>query len=153
MYWVGQKVPLVLKVKLKDTVLYFLPRTLLNNIFTILFHYLRPLFRQLHNSKFPKLIFFGKELFQVPFTVFQGRENFPLRKFCKDWTKWTSEGSMSGEYSRWIRNSQSSTYSFCLVIKETCGLALSCWKITGFLLTNSWCFSQNSAFSWSSWEK
>ena len=44
--------------------------TLLDSIFTILFHYLLPFFRQLHNSMFPKLfIFLSKELCQVPFTV------------------------------------------------------------------------------------
>ena len=35
----------------------FSPRTLLNNIFTSLFHYLLPFFRQLHNSIFPKLFY------------------------------------------------------------------------------------------------
>ena len=67
---------------------------------------------------------------------------FPLREFCKDWNKWISEGAMSGEYGRWIRTSQPSCNSFCLVIKETCGLELSWWKIImHFLLTNSGCFS------------
>ena len=49
---------------------------------------------------------------------------FPLRKFCRGWNKWTSEGTMSGEYSRWIRTSQPCYNSFCLVIKETCSLNL-----------------------------
>ena len=49
---------------------------------------------------------------------------FPLRKFCRGWNKWTSEGTMSGEYSRWIRTSQPCYNSFCLVIKETFGLNL-----------------------------
>ena len=35
----------------------FSPRTLLNNVFTVLFHYLLPFFRQLHNSIFPKYLF------------------------------------------------------------------------------------------------
>ena len=34
----------------------------------------------------------------MPFTVFQGIDNFPLREFCKDRNKWKSEGAMSGEY-------------------------------------------------------
>ena len=60
------------------------PRTLLNNVFTILFHYLLPFFRQLHNSIFPKLfIFLSKELFQVPFTVFQGNEIFPIKRILQ----------------------------------------------------------------------
>ena len=59
----------------------FSPRTLLNNIFTLLFHYFLPFFRQLHNFIFPKLfIFFSKELFQVPFTVFQGIETFSIKR-------------------------------------------------------------------------
>ena len=60
---------------------------------------------------------------------------FPLREFCKERNKWKSEGSISGEYSRWIRTSQPSCNSFCMVIKETYGLALSWWKIMRFLLT------------------
>ena len=60
---------------------------------------------------------------------------------------------MSGEYSRWNRTSQSSSNSFCLVIKETCGLGLSWWKIMHFLFTNSGCFSSSAAFSWSDWEQ
>ena len=60
---------------------------------------------------------------------------------------------MPGEYVGWIRTSQTSCNSICLVIKETCGLALSWWKITCFLLTNSGCFSLSAAFSWSNWEQ
>ena len=78
---------------------------------------------------------------------------FPLRKFCKDRNKWKSEGAMSGEYSGWIRTSQPSCNRFCLVIKETCGLALPWWKIMHFLLTNSGCFSSSAAFSWSNREQ
>ena len=43
--------------------------------------------------------------------------------------------------------------SFCLVIKETCRLALSWWKIMRFLLTNSGRFSSSAAFSGSNWEQ
>ena len=60
---------------------------------------------------------------------------------------------MSGEYGGWVRTSQPSCNSFCLVIKETRGLALSWWKIMRFLLTNSGHFSSNAAFSWSNWEQ
>ena len=75
----------------------FSPRTLLNNVFTIFFHYLLPFSRKLHNSIFAKLfLFLGKELFQMPFIVFQGIEFFPWREFCKDRNKWKSEGAMSG---------------------------------------------------------
>ena len=57
----------------------FSPRTLLNDVFILLF--LLPFFRQLHNSIFLKnLIFLSKELFQVPFTVFQGIEIFSIKR-------------------------------------------------------------------------
>ena len=59
---------------------------------------------------------------------------------------------MSGEYSRWIRTSQPTYKSFHLVIKATCGLALSCWKMAHFLLTNSRHFSTSAIFSWPNWE-
>ena len=78
---------------------------------------------------------------------------FPLREFCKDQNQWKSEGAMPGEYSGWIRTSQPSCNSFCLVIKETCGLAVSWWKIMRFLLTNSGRFSSSGTFSWSNWEQ
>ena len=55
---------------------------------------------------------------------------------------------MSGEYVGWIRTYQLSYNNFCLVIKETCSLALSWWKI--FLLTDfsvfHWLFLD--AFCW-----
>ena len=60
----------------------------------------------------------------------------PLREFCKDWNKWKSEGAMSGEYGRWIRTSQPSCNSFCLVIKKHVALrypdgrlCVFCWLI------------------------
>ena len=78
---------------------------------------------------------------------------FQLREFCKDQDKCKYEGSMSDEYGRWIRTSQPSWKSFCLVTKETCDLALSCWKIMHFLLTNSGHFSSRATFNWSNWEQ
>ena len=45
--------------------------------------------------------------------------------------------------------SQVVTTSFSLIIKETCSLALSFWKVMHFLLPNSGCLSWSSAFSWS----
>ena len=60
---------------------------------------------------------------------------------------------MSDDYSGWIRISQPSCNSSCLVIRETCGLTLSWWKILHFMLTNSRRFSSSAAFSWFKWEK
>ena len=78
-------------------------------MFIILFHYTLPFLRQLHNFTFPKLfIFLSKELFQVPFTVFQEMEFFLLGEFCKDQKKKIpkpSKGAMSGESSGGISNS------------------------------------------------
>ena len=51
-------------IKIKDT-----PSTFTNNLIEqhiVLSHYLLPFFRQFHNSIFPKLLFFSKELFHVP---------------------------------------------------------------------------------------
>ena len=140
--------------KNKRHIFHFHQELYLTNVFTLVFHYLLPFFRQLHNSVFPKpFIFLSKELFQVPFTVFQGIDIFSIREFCEDWNKWKSKSAMSGEYSRWIRTSQPSCNSFSLVIQETCGLALSWWKMMRFLLTNFGCFSLSAAFSWSNWEQ
>ena len=63
----------------------FSPRTLLNNIFTILFHYFLAFFRQLCHSIIPKLsLFLSKELFQVLFQASRKLKLFALREFCKD---------------------------------------------------------------------
>ena len=110
----------------------FSPSTLLNNIFTILFHYLLAFSRQLHNSFFPKLfIFLSKELFEVPF-IHGELKFFPLREFCKDQNKWKFEGTMSGEYSRWIGASKPRYNSFCLVIKASLPFWVFLMKIMVF---------------------
>ena len=102
------------------------------------------IFRQLQDSIFPKLlIFLSKELFQVPFTVFQGIDIFFIKIICKDWNKWKSEDTLSGEYGVWIKTSEPSCNSCCLVSKETCSLTLFLWMC--FLLTNSGCFSWSAA--------
>ena len=111
----------------------FLPRTWLNNLVTILFYYPLPFFRQPHNSVFPKLfIFLSKELFQVPFTVFQGMGIISTNRIFKDKNKWKSEGAMS----QIQQTSQPSCSNFYLVIKKACSLPLSyerlyifCWLI------------------------
>ena len=100
------------------------------------------------------LYFWVKNCFRCLLQSSKELKFFPLGEFCKDQNKWTSKGAMSGEYGRWIRTYQPScNNSFCLVIKETCGLALSWGRIMRFLLTNSGCFSSSAAFSWSNWEK
>ena len=43
---------------------------------------------------------------------------FPLKEFCKDWNKWTSESAMSDEYGEWIRTSQPSCNSFAWSSKK-----------------------------------
>ena len=67
------------------------------------------------------LSFWAKNCFRCLLQSYRELKIFPLREFCKDWDKWKSESAMSGEYGRWIRTSQPSCNSFCLVIKETCG--------------------------------
>ena len=92
------------------------------------------------------LSFWAKNCSRCLLQSSRGLKFFLLREFCKVRNKWKSKGAMSGEYDRWIRTSQPSCNSFCLVIKETCSLAV-CWrKIMQFLLTNSRCFL-SSAFS------
>ena len=93
--------------------------------------------------------FWAKNCSRCLLESFRELKFFPLKEFCKDQNKWKSEGAMSGEYGRWIRTSQPSCNSFCLVMKETWGLALSWWKIMHFLLINSGCFSTSATFSWS----
>ena len=115
---------------------------------------LLPFFRQLHNSVFPKhFIFLHKELFQMPFTVFEGVEFFfPLREFCNDWNKEKFRGTTSGEYGGWIWTSQPGYHSFCRVIKKT-HVTLSWGKIMHFLLINSGHFSWSATFSQSNWKQ
>ena len=60
---------------------------------------------------------------------------------------------MSGEFQCDESELPSQAVSVRLVIKETCGFALSWWRIICFLLTNSRCFSLSSAFSWSNWKQ
>ena len=68
-YYIGL-IKKCLQILSKKTHFSFSPRTLLNNIFTVLFYYLLPFFRQLDNSMFPKrFIFLSRDLFQVPFLV------------------------------------------------------------------------------------
>ena len=70
----------------------FLPVTLLNNIFTILFHYLLPSFRQVHSPTF--LTFWPFWAKNCPRCLLQSSRELkflPLREFCKDWNKWKSK--------------------------------------------------------------
>ena len=99
------------------------------------------------------LSFWAKNWSRCLLQSFRELKFSPLREYCKDRNKWISEGAMSDEYGGWIRTSQLSCNSFCLVIKETCSLALSWWKSMRFLLTNSGRFSSSAVFTWSNWEQ
>ena len=137
----------------KKTHFPFSLRTFLCHEFTVLFHYLLPFFRQLHNSISPKLfIFLSKELFQVPFTVFQGVEISPLREFCKDQNKRKSEGTMAGEYGGRIRTSSQSVTVFAQSSKKHVVLHYL-METMHFLLTNSGHSSSSAALSWSNQEQ
>ena len=63
----------------------FSPRTLLNNVFTVLFYYLLPFFRQLHNSIFPKLLifFWAKNYSRCLLQSSRELKFFSLREFVK----------------------------------------------------------------------
>ena len=74
------------------------------NVFTVLFHYLLPFFRQLLNSIFPKLfIILRKESFKCLLQSSREWKNFPLRYFCTDWNKWKCRGTVSGGYGGWFK--------------------------------------------------
>ena len=106
----------------------------MKNIFSVLFHYFPPFFKQLHNSILPKLLYFGaKSCSRCLLQSSRELEFFPLRGLHKDWNKLRSEGAISREYVRWIRTSKPCYNSFCLVFKETCSFPLSWWNIMGFL--------------------
>ena len=89
------------------------------------------------------------------YSLSQNWNFFPLREFCEDWNKWTSESAISGEYGGWIRTSQTSSHSFCLVITHRRNMRsdLSWWKRVSFLLISSGCSSHRAAFSWSNREE
>ena len=80
----------------------FSSRTLLKNVFTILFHYLLPFFKQLHNSIFPNFLSFWSKNCSGSFYLLLLKRNklkfFPLIEFCTDRNKWKSESSVSGEF-------------------------------------------------------
>ena len=100
------------------------------------------------------LLFWAKNCSSIFYSLLGDWIFSPLREFCKDQNKWKSEGAMSGEYGGWIRTSQPpSCNSFCLVVRETCSLTLSWWKIMYYLLTNAECFSSSVTFSWPNWEQ
>ena len=113
-YWIGQNIRSVSKQKQK-THFSLSPIPLLNNILTLLFHYILPSFRQLHNSIFPKHFYLFEQR-TIPGTFSQSSRElkfFPLRNFCKGENKWKSKGAMSGEYGGWFR-----TFHQCLLIKK-----------------------------------
>ena len=88
------------------------------DILRSLFHCLLIFFKWLHTSIFPKFLsFWAKNTSR--YLLYSSRELkfFPISKFCKDKNKWESEGVTSGKYSKWIRTSQTSCNSFCMIIK------------------------------------
>ena len=126
----------------------------MNNIFIVLFHYLLPFFRQLHNSFQNVLSFWAKNYSRCLLQSSREWKFFPLREFYKDQNKRKSEGAMSGEYGGWIRTSQPSSNSFAWSSKKHAVLRypngrlyLFCWLILD-------AFHQSSAtFNWSNWEQ
>ena len=120
----------------------FLPRTLLNSVFTALFHYLLPLFSNFVIPSSQNLLsFWAKNCSRCLLQSSREWKFFLLREFCKDLNKWKTEGNMCGECIGWIRASQLSFNSFCLVIKKTRGLVVFWWKSMCFLSINSRHFS------------
>ena len=88
---------------------YFLcsPRTWLNSIFIILFHYLLPFSANFIFPSYKNFYLFKQRTIPSVFYSLPGNLNFfPLREFSEDLNKWKAETSMSGKYSWWIRISQ-----------------------------------------------
>ena len=113
----------------------FLPRILLNKAFCST---ISAIFQTTSKFHFPQafffLIFLNKELFQVPFTVFQ-RMKILSSKWILYGPKWVDNLRCNMWWIWWkIGTSQPSYNSFCLIIKETGGFKVC------FLLTNSMLF-------------
>ena len=73
-----------------------------------------------------------------PSAIFKGSREpniFPRKKLLRLKNKWKSVGTKSFN-----------SFNFSKVVFATCGLALSCWSITPFLLTNAGSFFCNSSF-------
>ena len=101
----------------------------MNSLFTVLFHYILPFLRQLHNSILSKnfLSFWTKNCSRCLLQSYRELRVFLLRELYKDWNKWTSEDTVSGEYGRWIRTSQPSCSMYhqrnmqsCIILMEDC---------------------------------
>ena len=57
-------------------------------------------FRQLHNSLFPKLLLSKQRTIPSMFYSLPGNLNFfPLREFYKDLNEWKAKTALSGKYS------------------------------------------------------
>ena len=132
----------------------FSPRTWWEHVFTVLTHYLLPPFRQLHNSFFPKLfIFLSKELFQVPFAVFQGIDIFFHKEnFVKTEINGNPKVPCLVNTADESELPSQAVNGFAWSSKKR-GLMLSWWEVMRFLLTNSGCFSSSAAFSSSNGEQ
>ena len=137
-YRVGQRVPLVFLRKNKRRISNFhqeLYWTMYSSFCSTTFCHFSGNFKIPSSQNF--LSFQSKNCSRYLLQSSRELKFFPLRGFCKDRNKWKSKGAMSGEYGGRIRTSQPSCNSFYLLIKATCGLALSWWKILCFLLTSS----------------
>lgn len=99
-------------------------------------------------------LFVSKELFKVPFTVFQEMEFFFL---LENFVKAKVNGNLMVQCLVNMANeselSSQAVTVFALVIKEMHCLVFSQWKIKNFLLNNSRYFLWYDALSWSKWEQ
>ena len=103
------------------------------------------IFRQLHDSIFPKLlIFLSKQLFHVLFTVFQRIEIFFIKIICKDRNKWKSK--------MWclvnmVSDSELPSQAVTVVVRsaEKHAVLRYSYERLCFLLTNSGRFSSSTA--------
>ena len=118
----------------------FSPRTLLNNTFTILSHYLLPFWDNFKIPSVQNLLSFWANNCSRCLLQSSRKLNFilcfPLREFCKDLNKWKSQGKMSGENDRWIRTYSLTPTVFARLSKKHVifpypdgRLGIFCWLI------------------------
>ena len=109
-------------------------------------------FQAICNSIFPELTFFEQRPVSGAFYSLSGNLIFSQWEFIKTKTNGHPKVQCVVNTADKPELPRQTVTNFYLIPKETCGLALSWWKVMHFLLTNSRCFS-SSGFSWSNWEQ
>ena len=123
----------------------------MNKVFTILFHYLLPFFRQLHNFIFPKLIFWTKNCFKCLLQSSSELKFFPLREFVK--TKTNGNLKVQCLLNMADESELPSQAAAVLPGDQICVILVLFWCLVLFftmhsLLTDSGHYIHNTLFGW-----